>query len=170
MTSEVRAAGAPVRGADVLRDGLFAGLIGAFTVIAVFFAHDAASESVLWTPTVLGTLLFQGPEAALHVRQPVLSVALAYNGIHVLMWLAAGVGASWIAHLVEAHPRLWYVAGLAVIFVALVFLGLDRAAEGVELPRLHLWIGGLLGAAAMGAFLVWRHPRIVRRAGTIWEE
>ena len=159
----------PIHARDVLQDGLFAGLIGGLGMIAIYFLYDVATASPLRTPTVLGTLLFQGVEAARSAR-PELAVAIAYNGIHVLAWLAAGMLCAYLVQLVEHHPRSWYLVFVGAAFVALAAFLLDAAVNVTGLPRLHLWVGGFVGVSAMGAFLVWRHPAVLRRAGVIWKD
>jgi hypothetical protein len=48
----------------MLPEGLEAGLVGAFAVVAVYLMRDVATGEPLNTPSVLGTLLFEGLDAA----------------------------------------------------------------------------------------------------------
>jgi hypothetical protein len=50
---------------------------------------------------------------------------------------------------------------LLAIFIAF-FFALDAEVEAVNIARLHLWAGGLSGAAALTGFLLWRHPSVMR--------
>jgi hypothetical protein len=148
----------------VLGDGLAAGLAGALTVIGVYFVGDAFAGAPLRTPSTLAAALFRGIEAAASA-EPEITSALAYNAIHVLLWVLAGISASYFFALADRHPEAWYLLLVGVIVLFTWFLGLDVAVSSLGLGRIHLWLGGLLGAAAMGSFLWWRHPGVLQRAG-----
>jgi hypothetical protein len=148
----------------VLGDGLTAGLAGALTVIGVYFVGDALAGAALRTPSTLAAALFQGSAAAASA-EPEIASALAYNAIHVLLWTAAGISASYFFTLADRHPEAWYLLLVGLIVLFTWFLGLDVAVSSLGLGRIHLWMGGVLGAAAMGSFLWWRHPGVFRRAG-----
>jgi hypothetical protein len=108
--------------------------------------------------------LFEGVAAA-RSAEPDIASALAYNGIHVLLWALAGVAASYFFALADLHPEAWYLLFVGVIVLLTWFVGLDVAVSSIGLGRIHLWLGGMLGAAAMAAFLWWRHPGVFDRAG-----
>ena len=55
----------------------------------------------------------------------------------------------------------------SLALLALVPLGvLDVFVRDAQLERMHLWLGGLTGIVAMGAFLAWRHPGALRSAAS----
>jgi hypothetical protein len=147
----------------VLGDGLTAGLIGALTVIGVYLVADALAGAPLRTPSSLAAALFQGIEAAASA-EPEITSALAYNAVHVLLWALAGVTASYFFALADVHPEAWYLLFVGVVVLFGWFLGLDVAVGSIGLGRVHLWLGGILGAAAMASFLWWRHPGVFQRA------
>jgi hypothetical protein len=153
----------------VLADGLVAGLFGALTVIAVYFVGDVLAGATWRTPSTLATALFQGTEAAASV-EPEVTSALAYNAIHVLLWVLAGFAGSYFFTLADRHPEAWYLLFVGLIVLLTWFLGLDVAVRSLGLGRIHLWLGGVLGAAAMGSFLWWRHPGVFQRAGHAFDE
>jgi hypothetical protein len=145
----------------VLPGGVEAGLIGALTVAAVFFVRDFWIGEPLHTPSVLGTLLVSGPDA-LRTQAPIAGAAALYHGFHFLAWVALGFAGSGLMAYAERTRTRWLppLAGL----LALVPLALlDIYVRNAQLERLHLWLGGLAGILAMGAFLAWRHPGAVRR-------
>lgn len=146
-----------------------AGLLGGVSVVAVFTLGDLLFGELLRTPSVLGTLLFEGLEQA-RVAQPNLEVAIAYNGIHVLLWLAAGMAAAYLVQRVERAPRSWYLLFLGVVFLLTALLLLDATVLETGLGRLQLWLGGVLGIAAMSAFLLWRHPALRAHVGDVWKD
>jgi hypothetical protein len=57
-----------------------------------------------------------------------------------------------------------------VIVLFTWFLGLDVAVSSIGLGRIHLWLGGTLGAAAMGPFLWWRRPSLFQKARHAFDE
>ena len=64
---------------------------------------------------------------------------------------------------VEESASNWYRPWLAAGIVAAGCFTMSVRAAGAGLPSLHLWLGTLVGVAALGAFLGWRHPRAMRR-------
>ena len=79
-----------------------------------------------------------------------------------LAWVALGFAGSGLMVYAERTRTRWLppLAGLLAL-VPLVLL--DIYVRNAQLERLHLWLGGLTGILAMGAFLAWRHPGAVRR-------
>lgn len=148
----------------VLPEGLEAGLLGGGVVALTFALRDVSVGELLQTPSVLGTLLLEGPAAARGVVSAGIA-ALLYNAVHFTAWCVLGFTGSWVAARVEdgVAPR-WLP--LALLLAALgVLLALDVAVAPTQLGRLHLWAGGLAGLGAMGAFLAWRHPGGAGRGG-----
>ena len=144
----------------VLPEGIEAGLVGGVAVAAVFLARDAWVGEPMHTPSVLGTLLVAGAEAA-RSGAPAPGAAALYHFVHFFLWIAIGFAGSALMAWSECRPARWLPPAAAVL--ALVLLAaLDRAVQGAGLERLHLWLGGLAGIAAMGTFLAWRHPGAVR--------
>ena len=140
----------------VLPEGVEAGLVGAVSVAAVFFVRDVWIGEPLHTPALLGTLLVAGPDAA-RAQPPVAGAAVFYHAFHFLAWTALGFAGSALMSHAERTRAHWLPAVAAVL--ALVPLGiLDVFVRSVQIERLHLWLGGLTGIVAMGAFLAWRHP------------
>lgn len=144
----------------VLPEGVEAGLVGAVAVAAVFFVHDLWSGEPLHTPSVLGTLLLSGPVAA-RTQAPIAGAAALYHAFHFLAWTALGFAGSVLMAHAERTRSYWLPPIAAVL--ALVPLGvLDVFVRDAQLERMHLWLGGLVGIVAMGAFLAWRHPGALR--------
>jgi hypothetical protein len=151
-----------------LPEGLEAGLIGALAVVAVYVVHDLTTPDWLYTPTVLGTLLVSGPDAASMVAADTTAaepgVAALYHALHFALWIAAGFAASALMKLAERRPGLRVLPLLA--FAALIgsFFALDSVVDATGIGTLHLWAGGLAGALAIGAYLLWRHPGVIASA------
>ena len=160
MESPVEARRGRLRSPLVLPEGVEAGLIGGLTVAAVFLVRDAWIAQPMHTPTVLGALLLSGPVAALS-PDPVSGAAAAYHAFHFLAWIALGfAGSALMAHAERTRTR--WLPPLAALLALVPLAVLDVFVRTAQLERMHLWLGGLAGILAMGAFLAWRHPGAVR--------
>ncbi len=140
----------------VLPEGLEAGLLGGFVVVAVFLVRDAIAGPAFYSPSVLGALALRGAEAA---RETGVDGAMAgaYHVAHFAIWAVAGLAGSALMTTAEERGLRWLPWG--VLFVYLVgLIALDAWAQDSGLGRMHLWSGGLAGGLAMGAYLFWRHP------------
>ena len=155
------------RASAFLQDGLIAGFIGGLTVIAVFFVFDALNGQPLHTPTVLNALIFEGAEAARTV-EPEITRAVAFNAIHVVVWLLAGFAAAWVVTMIESYPAVWYLLFVAIAFLFGAFLWIEGAFGVPGLGRFQLATGGLLGAAAMSLYLWWRHPGVLSHLDDVY--
>jgi hypothetical protein len=114
------------------------------------------------TPSLLGTLLLAGAEAA-RSQPPLGGAAAVYNTVHLVAWTALGFAGSAVMAYAERARVLWLPPLAALL--AVVPLGvLDVFVRTAQIERLHLWAGGLVGIAAMGAYLAWRHPGALGRA------
>lgn len=141
-----------------LPEGLEAGLVAGLVVIAVYLVRDVATGGWLHTPTVLGTLLLFGPEAAREAGSAP-EIAAVYNVVHFAGWTALGFAGTAVARASERHalPPAAVLTTVFCVFLLLTF-GLDAWAHRAALPRTHLWLGSLAGGIALVAFLAWRHP------------
>jgi len=142
----------------MLPEGLEAGFAGAFAVVAVYLMRDMAIGEPLNTPSVLGTLLFEGLDAAREVRSAP-GAAAAYNALHLSVWTAFGFLLSSLMSLVEKAPKWRLLPWAAGVCSLLTMVALDLWVGETDLARPHLWLGGLAGLVSMVAYLAWRHPR-----------
>lgn len=148
-----------------LPEGLEAGLCGGFAVVAVYLIHDLGTSDWLYTPTVLGTLLYSGPDAAsMVVADPAAAepgMAVIYHFLHFALWVIAGFVSAALVKLSERRPPLRFIPVLAFFTLIAFFFALDGEVYATGIGRLHLWAGGLAGAAALTAYLLWRHPGVL---------
>ena len=153
---------APFRTADAMKDGLVAGLAGAFAVAAVHGLADVIAGAPLRTPTLLGLLFAHGAESAARTTAPDLAVAFRFTVLHMAVWIVLGAGASLLVSWVDSRPRFASVAfgAFAFVFISASYLSGAYSIEG--LPPLHLWVGTLIGAAAAAAYLSSRHPHLAQ--------
>jgi hypothetical protein len=161
--SPFESGGHPIEPNPVLPSGIEAGLFGGFTVIAVFLIGDALGGEPLHTPSVLGTLMIEGVEAARNVDSAP-GAAAAYNFVHFAAWMLVGSLAILMMQRVEKSAASWYLPYIALAVFLLGCFALDVAVSETGLVRLHLWLGGLAGALAVAIFMGWRHPHAMARA------
>lgn len=158
--------GPPPRPKLALPGGLEAGLIGGIVVVAVFLLRDSSLGEPLHTPSVLGTLMLDGLDAARRVRTAP-GAAAAYNAVHFAAWVLLGFVGSYLMGRAARGEGSRVLPLVAVASALLGLLGLDLLIQETGLTRMHLWIGGLAGLFAMGEYLAWRHPGAVgRRRGS----
>jgi len=160
VESPVEAGRGRLRSPLVLPEGVEAGLIGGLAVAAVFFVHDAWVAQPMHTPALLGTLLLSGASAA-RSQGPASGAAAAYHTFHFLAWVALGFAGSSLMGYAERTRTRW-LPPLAALIAVVPLAVLDVFVRTAQLERMHLWLGGLAGILAMGAFLAWRHPGAVR--------
>jgi len=146
-------------------EGLFTGLIGYATAIAVVGTVDLASgRSVFYTPALFGATMFYGlddPYGLVVTPGPV----LAYNMVHLLAFLVLGLAAAWCARLAERHPSAQYLVLVVLLFVAFhVYAALLFFAQPL-LGAAGWWklgLGSVAAAITMGMFLLARHDLLRR--------
>lgn len=171
-TAEPTAAPIPTRSATthVLEDGLFAGAIGGGLVALWYLVLDSFGGRPLFTPSLLGSVLFKGASDAAGVQiEP--QVIAWYTAVHFLAFIGMGIVASWLATQFERFPTV----GVAILFLFVIFetgffIFAFTAGKAV-LGTLGLWtiaIANLLAAAGMALYLVRRHPDALRNMNRIW--
>lgn len=151
----------PIRSQLVLPEWIEAGLLGGFAVVAVFLVRDLWLGEPFHTPSVLGVWLFEGIESARRTTVE-LGAACAYHAVHFAAWVVVGLVATRLVRRAEDQPALWYLPLLGAAAGVLALLLADGALRETGLGRPHLWLGGIAGIAVTGAFLLWRHPRVLR--------
>ena len=140
---------------DVLQDGLLSGMAG-YALISIYFALSnlIAGLPALHTIAALGEALFGGTNPG---------QMIAYNGLHLAVFLVLGAIAALLIREVELHPAFWYVlffvsiAGF--IFSYVVMTVIARQIAGLD--AYSVAVGNLVAAIGM-AFVLWRrHPGMV---------
>lgn len=150
------------RASLVLPEWVEAGLLGAFAVAIAYGVRDVAIGEPLHTASVLGVWLLDGAETAGRtVSAP--GAAALYHGLHFALWMALGLAASRLIRRAEdGSGARWIPMACGAALLAAAF-ALDAVAPATPLARLHLGWGSAVGLAAMGGFLVWRHPGAIGR-------
>jgi hypothetical protein len=141
--------------------GLITGMIGYGATIVVTAAIDVAGgRSIFFTPALFGGTLFYDLADSAH---PVLAPGpvLAYNMLHLVVFLALGFGAAWLTELAERHPTAQYLVLVFLVMIGFhVYAGLVFFAQPL-LGNASWWrlgLGSLVAAVAMGWYLLREHP------------
>ena len=155
---------------QILEDGFFCGVLGAGVVALWYLVLDTLAGRPLFTPSLLGSLLFQKGAALSNVTvQP--QVVFWYTAVHAFAFLVVGMVAAWLAAQFERFPSV----GIAMLFLFVLFetafFAFALAVGKSVLGTLGLWtigVANLLAAAAMAGYLWWRHPAALRNMRHIW--
>jgi hypothetical protein len=150
---------------QILWQGLVAGLIGYATVALVIAAANLVSgRSPFHTAALLGGALFYGLTDAASVRiWP--GAVLAYNGLHLVVFLVFGTIAAAFASLSDRGPHLWYVGAVMMLFIMFHMIGLFLFVTEAVRAALVLWVlvaASFAALVTMAAYLVWAHPDLRR--------
>jgi len=168
VTSPTAAETLPATSSQVYAEGIRAGVVGAATIALWFLVLDAIAGRPFYTPTVLGTALFErgvGLDAPETLR-PSLEAVVGFTWVHVLAFLVIGVLAARLLAVAERDPDLGF--GIVLLFVVFQ-AGFIIACMMVAEPVLHAlaWpaviVGNLLAAGAMAITLRRHHPRLAIR-------
>lgn len=147
------------------QEGIIAGLIGAATIAVWFLLVDTLKGRPLYTPSVLGAVLFRpGGQPAMTEHLPVsFEMVLVYTWVHGLVFCVIGGIAARLLAAAERRPDLGF--GILLLFVVfefgfLVVAMLFASALLHALAWQEVLIGNLLAAAAMGGYFWRRHPNL----------
>jgi hypothetical protein len=139
-----------------------AGLVAGTAVALALWVRDCSLGEPLHTPSVLGTLLLEGVEAARAVRSEP-GVAAAYNILHFAAWILVGFIASLVVRRLARGETGWWMPCLTFAAIMGVYVVADVWIAETALARSRLWIGGLAGVVCLAAYLHWRYPGAVAR-------
>jgi hypothetical protein len=145
-----------------LRQGVFAGLIGATSIAVWFLVIDAIAGRPFFTPIVLGASLFDLIGGAFGGRGQFTNVAM-YTVVHFALFIAVGVAAAYATNAFERKPSK--LTGFVVLFLVLEVGVLALTAILSRSPlfgRIAWWqfgIANVIAAWSMGPY-IWRthHP------------
>lgn len=149
-------------------EGLVTGLIGYATVVALFaVANLLGGEGLFHTPALLGSALFFGARDP-SALEPGPAPIIAYNGVHVLVTLIIGLGASWLVFQTERNRPLWFLVFfvfLAGFIYSVVIMGVFAA----EILHVLSWpvivMANLAAGFTAGGYLWWRHSTLLAELG-----
>ena len=148
---------------EILTEGLIAGLIG-YLCTAIFFmaASVLAGKSPFHIAALLGGVLFYG----LHDPSQIVvwpGVVLAYNGVHLIIFLLLGLIAAWLAYMSERGPEFWYIGLILFILVLFHVYGIVQMFSEAFRAFIPVWVsfgGTFVASIAMAAYLLWARPQL----------
>ena len=146
--------------ADLLYDSFYASALGGSAVALFFLVADVVEGQPLFTPSLMGSVLFYGA-AAKDVVEVRLDAVAYMSIVHFVAAGVLGTAMSWLVHEVELHARHPFVVLLvlfAIIEVSFFFI-VSLTMPGVigRLGVVRIGIANLLAAATMAAFFVFSH-------------
>lgn len=145
---------------DFIFDSVYAGALGGTAVGLFFLVVDAFNGDPLFTPSLMGSVLFLGVPAQ-EVVKVQLDLVAYVTALHMVGFVLLGAAITWVVHEVELHsqhPAIVLIVLFAIIeatFVAVASVALPGVIERVGV----LSVGGanLLAAAAIVGWFVWSH-------------
>lgn len=147
--------------ANPWRRGLVVGAIG-YAVVVILFAglNVLQGHSVFLTPALLGQALMGQP-----VGESIdVGSVLVYNGLHLVVFLALGIGAAWFLLASERHPRIWYpgfVLLLVVFFHAIGIVLWLAAPAGPAIPAWSVVLVSAVAGIVMATVLLAARPETI---------
>src|SRR5262245_9657691 len=107
--------------AAVYEQGFVAGFLGAATIALWFLVVDLVNGRPLFTPSVLGTALFQGGSAVTNPEHVPVSfeMVVVFSWVHILVFIVLGLAASMLLQLAERNHNLGF--GIVLLFVVFEF-------------------------------------------------
>ena len=148
-----------------LTDGLYTGLVGyGVVVLSLALVNVARGQSPFYTAALFGSTLFYGLDdpAALQVAA---GPVLAYNMVHLLVFLTLGFFTSWLVTVAERYPVTRFLVLFTLIFVAGHVYGALLLFAQPLLAEAAWWqigVASALAAIAMAGYLLHAHPALRR--------
>ncbi|HUG41521.1 MAG TPA: hypothetical protein VMM12_13620 [Longimicrobiales bacterium] len=149
----------------LIADAVVSGLIGYALVVACFLIWNLASgRPPFHTAALLGSALFGG------LRDPALltvdaGMVIAFNGVHLLVFLGFSLFAAWLVYEAERHPEFWYLAFCLFVVGAVAGYAAMLAMSLLVGSLLSPWAivaASLLSAVGMAGYLVGSHGALIR--------
>jgi hypothetical protein len=158
----------------MLREGLIAGLIGAFSVAVWFLAADTMVREPFFTPGALGSILFLGAQGPQDVVVSTGTV-LGYTLMHFAAFIVFGTIISGIFTQIERFPPLVFALLLLFVVFETFFIVMVAMLGSWMVEALEWWVvlfGNVFAAVTMGAYL-WRAHPVLReelKSEALWAE
>jgi hypothetical protein len=157
-------------GRSVLREGIVAGLIGAAVVALWFFVFDLFRGRPFLTPTLLGSLVFQGVNTPIGMEARIGPI-VGYTILHGLAFVAFGIVAAALMAVSEREPALFIAFVILFACFEVFFFGVVGALGQAVREALVWWavlIGNLLASVAMLTVLFRAHRALPRTLIGSW--
>lgn len=148
-------------------EAFIAGVIG-YAVVALFFViwNILTGRHPLYTAALLGQGIVGSSAAG--ESEVAFGPIMAYNVLHLIVFLVIGLVAAWLVFAAEQVPQFWFV-GLLIFVTTLMASGVVVVTYSVPvsdaLPWWSIVAANVVAALLMGAYLVMAHPRLLTRIG-----
>lgn len=162
----------PLTASTILVEGFITGVIGAGIVAAWFLLLDSIMHEPLYTPSLLGTVLFEGAGAAANHIEIDPGMVAAYTIVHHVAFIVVGIIASFLVTEIQRVPPLGIALLFLFVFFETGFLIFVLSIGDPLLGGISLWgvaVANLLAATGMAAYLWYRHPRFLLHFQKIWD-
>jgi hypothetical protein len=150
---------------DLLREGVFTGIVGGVAVALWFLIVDAMQGRMFATPSVLGqVILFQNPNPVITPVQT--GPMIAYTLLHFGAFIGFGIGVTHLVHLAMYSPLVRFALMIvAVVFELFFFMVTYALFTGTSniFPWWSVLAANTLSLAAMSVYLMRRHPGLKRQ-------
>ena len=145
-----------------IREGIYAGFIGATAVALWFLIIDVVAGVAFMTPNLLGRGLISVLGTTM-MPDSMIAHVIAYTIFHYVVFAIIGVLLAMLVHQSARTPAV--LAGVLIAFVAfeLAAFGFTTLISQSDYGRLawyQIFIANLLGAGLMFWFMWKRHPRL----------
>ena len=151
---------APDTPGEYLLEAVYAGVFGGSAVAIFFLFTDILNGQPLFTPSLLGSVLFLGADAA-DVAAVRLDAVFYFSAIHIAAFTALGALVSFVVHEVELyskHPAIVLFVLFAIIeagFFIIAPLALPGVVDVLGLARIAS--ANLIAAIVLAGFFVVTH-------------
>ena len=145
---------------DLLREGLFTGIIGAAAVAVWFLITDLAQGRPLSTPSVLGQVILYRASSPV-VAPPDTSAVIAYTLLHIGAFVLFGIAVTQLVHLAMSSPLARFGLMMVAVCFEVFFLIMIYAvfhATSYLFPWWSVLAANTLALVAMGLYLKRSHP------------
>lgn len=144
-------------------EGITAGMIGGATIAVWFLILDLLRGRPLYTPTLLGTAIFQTAATAVPPEGLAVSPAmvLLFTLLHGATFVGIGEIAALLVRLAEKNANYGFgiVLFLVVLLSGFLFVSMVFAADVLHaLSWQAVLVGNLLAVGAMCLYFKRRHP------------
>jgi hypothetical protein len=148
----------PTKTVNILYETFYSGAIGGSVVALLFLVADTLTGRPFYTPSLLGSTMFQGVDPATVTGMRLDAVAL-YTPVHFIVFGVLGLIGSILVRTMEARIRrpVWVTLILFGLMQAAFLLGLRTLTPGAPalLGYARAGVINLFAAVAMVLFLHW---------------
>jgi len=156
--------------ARLFTEAFIAGVIG-YAVVALFFVilNLLTGRHPLYTAAVLGQGIVSAPGGS---SDSVVAFGpiVAYNAVHLIVFLVIGLIAAWLVFATEKVPQFWFVGFLIFITALMASIAVVVTYSvpiSDALPWWSIVAANVVAAFLMGAYLVKAHPKLLGQIGDI---